>query len=52
MAHVPSFHIETRKGMRFPEFRVTCTCGWQDKALTEQEAKSAHTRHVNRPTRA
>jgi hypothetical protein len=45
MKHLTSVRMESRVGMRQPEFRVTCTCGWEEKALTEQEAAGRGKHH-------
>lgn len=44
--HTISYRDEMRYGMRQPEVRVICNCGFEDKAQTMQEAKVLVGKHL------
>lgn len=44
--HTISYRDEFRYGMRQPEVRAMCTCGWEDKAQTMQQAKVTVGKHL------
>lgn len=47
MRHSVRVIEEKRAGMRLPEFRVICHCGWEEKAQTYNEALGRGQTHIN-----
>lgn len=44
--HTITYRDEMRYGMRQPEVRITCSCGFQDKAQEEQQARITAGKHL------
>lgn len=44
--HTITYRDEMRYGMRQPEVRIICNCGFEDKAQTMHDAKKVVGRHL------
>lgn len=44
--HTITYRDEMRYGMRQPEVRIICACGFEDKAQTMQSAKIVVGKHL------
>lgn len=47
--HTTHVRVEARKGMPQPDYRVICTCGWQEKAADRGTAQARGLHHERRP---
>ena len=47
--HQTQIRTEYREGMQEREYRITCSCGWEEKAQTWSSAQQRAGHHMEKP---